>query len=132
MNIRQEPDIQQLLARMPDKVADTFSETQLVHLKTAIGSRKWGKHAIDCRGTLTFPFTHWRYYYVFLVGRNRRQLSDREQKISAFMMALTLLIFLVSCTLIGLLCLYLLKSLAGIDLFPGFSLGIWDYFKSSF
>jgi hypothetical protein len=131
-DIRKEPDIQNLLSRMPDKVAESFSDVQLVHLKTAIGSRKWGKHSLDCRGTMTLPFTRWRYYYVFLLGRNRRQLSEREQKISALMTALFVLAFLVTSTLLGLLCLYLLKSLAGIDLFPGFSLGIWDYFKNSF
>jgi hypothetical protein len=27
--------------------------------------------------------------------------------------------------------LYLLKSALGINLFPGFSLGLWDWFKQS-
>lgn len=132
IDIRQEPDIQNLLARMPQKVADSFSDTQLISLKTAIGSRKWGKHNIDLRGTLTLPFARWRYYYVFLLGRNRRSLSDREQRISALMTALIVLIFFALCTLMGLLCLYLLKSFAGIDIFPGFSFGVWDYFKNFF
>jgi hypothetical protein len=129
-DIRQELDIQNLLARMPTAVADSFSDIQLVHLKTAIGSRNWAKHSLDLRGTITFPFTRWRYYYVFLAGRNRRQLSEREQKISALMTAFILLIIISASIGLGLLCLYLLKSFSGIDIFPGLSLGIWDYFKT--
>lgn len=34
--------------------------------------------------------------------------------------------------LTGLLLLYLLKSALGIDLVPGFSLGIWGWFKDVF
>ena len=131
-DIRSEKDIQQLLSRMPKAVSDTFSDEQLTHLKTAIGGRQWGKHAFDVRGTFQFPFMRWRYYYVILFGRNRRQLSDRERRISTLVTTLLLIGFIGSCTLIGLLMLYLLKSFAGIDLFPGFSLGVWDYFKSEF
>ena len=131
-DIRLDPAIEHLLARMPEGIAQSFSDIQLLHIKTAIGSRQWGRHAVDIRGTLTFPFNRWHYYYVFLLGRNRRQLSDREQRISAFMTAVIVLLVLTACTSLGLLCLYLLKSFAGIDLFPGVSLGIWDYFKNHF
>ncbi|MGH1485347.1 MAG: hypothetical protein ACRBCI_03950 [Cellvibrionaceae bacterium] len=131
-DIRNDPDIKNLLSRMPVKVAESFSETQLLHLKTAVSSRKWGNHGVDFRGTLTFPFARWRYYYVILCGRNRRQLSDREHKISALMTALFVLLFLCISMVIGLLLLYLVKSFAGIDLFPGVSLGIWDYVKNNF
>ncbi len=132
MDIRKDPAIQNILSRMPAKVADSFSDIQLTHIKTAIGSRSWGHHAVDLRGTLTFPFSRWRFYYVFLLGRNRRQLSDREKRASAFMTAVILLIFISCSAMFGLLIIYLLKSYAGIDLFPGFSLGIWDYFKENF
>ncbi|MGH1440199.1 MAG: hypothetical protein ACRBBR_08830 [Cellvibrionaceae bacterium] len=128
-DIREEPEIKNLLSRMPQKVADSFSDIQLIHLKTAIGSRSWGKHPIDLRGTVTYPFARWHFYYVFLLGRNRRTLSNREQRISAFMTALFILALLVFSVALGLLTLYLAKSFMGIDLFPGFSLGIWDYFK---
>ena len=128
-NIRNEPDIQQLLARMPKSVSESLSDEQLTHLKTAIGSRNWGKHAIDLRGTCHIPFTRWRYYYVILFGRNRRQLSDRERRISALITSFIIIGFIGFATLMGLLILYLLKSFSGIDLFPGFSLGIWDEFK---
>lgn len=129
--IREEVDIKNLLARMPKEVADSFSDTQLIHLKTVIGGRTWSKHAIDQRGTFQLPFMRWRYYYVFLMGRNRRQLSDREKRISALMMATFVFTFLAASTLLGLLMIYLLKSFLGIDIFPNFSLGIWDYFRDN-
>lgn len=128
-DIRNEPAIQNILSRMPGDVADSFSDIQLIHLKTAIGSRSWGKHSIDVRGTFTYPFARWHIYYVLLLGRNRRSLSQRERKISAFATALFLLTILFTSVCLGLLTLYLAKSFAGIDLFPGFSFGIWDYFQ---
>ena len=131
-NIRLDPSIQNLLARMPEEIAQSFSDIQLIHIKTTVGSRKWGRHGLDCRGAFTFPFIQWHYYYVILLGRNRRQLSEREQQVSAFITAF--IVLMIACTGlgIGLLLLYLLKSFAGIDLFPGMSLGIWDQFKDLF
>lgn len=131
-NIRQEPDIQQLLSRMPVTIGNSFSDEQLIHLKTAVGSRSWGKHKIDFRGTFHIPFTPWRYYYVFLLGRNRRQLSNREKRISALVVTLFVMGFILFSALLGILVLYLIKSFAGIDIFPGFSFGVWDYFKANF
>ncbi len=128
-DIRQEQSIKTIMERMPDEVANSFTDLQLIHLKTAIGSRQWGKHPIDCRGTLTFPFFRWHLYYVLLLGRNRRRLSQRERAISSFFSAFLLSMFLLFCMLLGLLVLYLIKSAAGIDIFPNFSFGIWDYFK---
>ncbi len=63
------------------------------------------------------------------MGRTIRTLSRREQR--AYRLAATTFIslFIVIPTLFGLLVLYLIKSVAGIDLFPGFSLGIWSWFK---
>ncbi|MBX2807914.1 MAG: hypothetical protein KTR20_04710 [Cellvibrionaceae bacterium] len=128
-HIRDEPDIKKLLARMPETTATSFSDKQLMHLKTAIGSRHWATHKVDIRGTLHIPFTPWRYYYVILLGRNRRQLSQRERNVSALLNALIVLIFILSCSTLGLVFLYLLKSFVGIDIFPNFSLGLWDYVK---
>lgn len=128
-DIRQEPAIQNILSRMPNDVADSFSDIQLIHLKTAIGSRSWGKHPVDIRGTITYPFARWHLYYVVLLGRNRRRLSQREQRVSAFLSALILLIVLFGIAASALLALYLVKSYAGIDIFPNYSFGVWDYFR---
>ncbi len=125
-NIRADPFVQKLLSRMPDEVSDSFTEKQLTYLLTSLGSRRWGSHKIDLRTTV--GFFRWRYYFVFLFGRNRRELSRLEQRLSVVGKALLLTIAL----LFALLVVYLLKSAAGIDLFPGFSLGIWGWFKGEF
>ncbi len=122
--------LQPLLARLPGHVRDSFSEEQLAYLKLALGARKWGRHAIDWRPTIKW-FRH-RYYFVFLAGRDRRTLSRGERQIGLMLQAGFLTVLLTFSTLLGLLALYLAKSAAGIDLVPGFSLGIWSWFKSSF
>jgi len=129
-DIRLETDIQHLLSKMPDNIANSFNSEQLIHLKTAIGSRQWARHKVDLRGTFSLPFYRWRFYYVVLFGRNRRSLSSREKRISALTSAVFIMLFISFCTLLGLLVLYLAKSASGIDIFPNYSFGIWDYFKT--
>lgn len=128
--IEKHPSLKQLLSRMPDEIAASFSEKQLAHLVTAIGARKWGKHNIDLRGTFRLPFVKRRFYYVLLFGRNYRQLSRQEKQLSALATALITTLFIVLCSLLGLVLLYLIKSALGIDLIEGYSLGIWGWFKS--
>lgn len=119
-----------LMKRLPEDLQESFSQEQIDALKVAFGARKWGKHPVDVRGTINI--WTWRYYFVFLMGRNQRSLSRRERQISLIMKTFFTLIFLLFSTLLGLLVIYLIKSAAGIDLFPGFSLGIWGWFKGTF
>ena len=119
-----------LMKRLPEDLQDSFSKEQIDALKVAFGARKWGKHPVDIRGTVNI--WTWRYYFVFLMGRNQRSLSRRERQISLMMKTFFLFVFLMFSTVMGLLVIYLLKSAAGIDLFPGFSLGIWGWFKGTF
>lgn len=128
--IQDDPVIQRFLSRMPDEVANSFTEEQLSHIRNAIGAREWGRHKLDLRGTI--KVFKWRYYYVVLAGRNRRQLSDKEMRLAALINACLIAGFITIATLFGLLLLYLLKSALGINLFEGFSLGIWDWFKKTF
>lgn len=129
-DIKKDPAIQKLLTKMPSHMADSFTDEQLVQLKSAIGSREWGKHKIDVRGTFPVPFFKSRIYYVFLMGRNYRNLSRQEKVISAFTIAAFTFLFIVFSVLLGLLVLYLIKSALGIDIFKDFSFGIWDWFKT--
>jgi hypothetical protein len=117
-----------LKERLPDDLKDSFTPEQLSALKVAFGARKWGQHSVDLRGTLRL--WHWRYYFVFLAGRNRRDLSRREQQLSRMATAFALSLFLLFSVMLGLLVLYLVKSALGIDIFPNFSLGIWGWFKT--
>ena len=130
--ITEQPAIKKLLSRMPEEVANSFTDEQLTHLLTAVGSRGWGKHKVDFRGTFKLPFYQWRYYYVILAGRNYRELSRQEKRTSLLITAILSSVFIFFSVSLGLLVLYLIKSALGIDLFPGFSLGIWGWFKGTF
>ncbi|NVK56579.1 MAG: 3-phosphoshikimate 1-carboxyvinyltransferase [Alteromonadaceae bacterium] len=127
--VKDEAAIKNLLSRMPTSVATSFNEEQLIHLKLALAARKWGKHKVDIRGTFPVPFMRSRIYYVFLMGRNFRELSRREQVVSAFSVAVFITLFITFSVLMGLLVLYLIKSALGINIFKDFSFGIWDWFK---
>lgn len=125
-----DPAVKSLLDRMPSEVASSFTEEQLSHLHSALGARSWKKHSVDIRSTFPIPFAKSRIYFVLLMGRNRRELTRREKQISAFTFALFIAAFIGASTLFGLLVLYLIKSALGINLFKGFSLGIWGWFQN--
>lgn len=127
---RHDPFIAGLKERLPEELRETFTEEQLEALKLAFGTRSWGKHSVDLRGTV--KFWHRRYYFVFLAGRNYRQLSRLEQELSLLGKATVLAVILLACGLVGLLLLYLLKSALGIDIFPDYSFGVWTWFKGLF
>lgn len=128
-DIHQDPVITRLLEKMPKKVANSFDEEQLSHLRNAIGAREWGKHKVDVRGTV--KFFKWRYYYVILAGRNRRSLSEKEVKMARLVTASIIATFITFAVLLGLVVIYLVKSALGINLIDGWSLGLWDWFKAN-
>jgi len=127
-DIREDINIKSLLKRIPsDNIKDSFSDEQLENLKIALGARDWKTHPVDIR--FTIPFIGKQYYFVLIAGMSSR--SGRLQR-AIFRKAEILfvsIIFLV-VILVVLLILYLIKSMYGINLFDGFSLGIWDWFKS--
>ena len=116
-DIHQDPVITRLLEKMPKKVASSFNEEQLSHLRNAIGAREWGKHKLDVRGTV--KFFKWRYYYVILAGRNRRSLSEKEVKVARVLTASIVATFITFAVLLGLIIIYLIKSALGINLIDG-------------
>jgi hypothetical protein len=128
LDIRKDVFVTNLLRKIPAEHRDGFTDAQLQALKVALGARSGGAHAIDLRGTL--GIWRWRYYYGFLAGRNLRTLTRREE--AAFRLAEIgfLVGFLAFSTVLGLVALYLLKSFLGIDLIPGRSFGVWDWFKN--
>jgi len=128
--LKRDSGLKKLLERMPIEVQDSFTEEQLANLKIAVSARSWGKHAVDFRSTI--KFFRYRYYYVFVAGRNLRELSRAEKRLSLLVQACLLTIFLSFCAALGVLVLYLIKSALGIDIFPNFSFGVWDWFKSLF
>lgn len=118
-DIRQEPAIQKLLARMPEQVQQSFTETQLSHLHLALGARESAKHKFDLRGT--FGLGRWRYYYVMLAGRYSVK-EQRSRKARLFLRFVLLFSIIVGSVL-----LYLFKSALGVDMFSEFSLGLWGW-----
>ena len=125
-SIRKDPDIMSLLSRLPQETASLLTDTQLSHLKVAIGSGQYRKHKVGLRGTLPVPFFTYRIYFVLLMGRNIRSLSRQEKSIAVTSMLLLTVIFLVFSTTLGLVIIYVLKSALGINLLEGYSLGLWD------
>ncbi|MCG6508060.1 hypothetical protein K6U15_15045, partial [Vibrio parahaemolyticus] len=52
-----------------------------------------------------------------------------ESKLANFIVTSAILVGLLALLGLSFLALYLLKSAMGIDIFPNYSLGIWDWFK---
>ena len=121
--IKEEPNVQHMLERMPKDVANSFTDDQLFHLNTALAGR--GSHKVDVRGTIGLLRS--RYYFVLLAGRDKRDLSRTESRIGKLVMAAVIALFLCVSLVLGLVLLYILKSWLGINLFEGFSLGLWDW-----
>ena len=128
--IKHDPFITKLLEKIPSSHRDSFSSDQLLALKAALGARSWGKHKVDLRGTLRF--WRWQYYFVFLFGLNSRDLTRREQDLTLMAKAIGISLFILFSVITGLLFIYLIKSAMGIDLFPNFHLGVWDWFIANF
>ncbi|WP_120993996.1 3-phosphoshikimate 1-carboxyvinyltransferase [Stutzerimonas urumqiensis] len=126
-DVRDDAFVEGLKARLPTHLRDSFTTEQLDALRVAFGARKWGSHAIDWRGTISL--WQWRYYFVLLLGRNRRERTRRQQDLTLLAKAIGATAFLAFSLMVGLLALYLLKSALGINIFPNFSFGIWDWFR---
>tara|TARA_Y100001949_G_C15883054_1_gene284676 strand:+ start:208 stop:639 length:432 start_codon:yes stop_codon:yes gene_type:complete len=125
-DIHQDPTIRHVLDRMPDDVAESFSDEQLMHLRNAIGARNWGHHSLDWRGTFGLPFSRWRWYYVILMGKNRRT-GNHGDTVSKGFARLIAVVFMLFSMMLGLVLLYLVKSFLGIDLFEDYHLGLWHW-----
>jgi hypothetical protein len=129
--IRKDPDIMNLLSRLPKETAGSLTDVQLQHLKIAYGSGQFRKHKVDIRGTFPVPFYPSRIYFVLLMGRNIRSLSRQEQSIAMLNILIMVSVFLALSTALGLIILYLIKSALGINLLDGYSLGVWTWVKQA-
>jgi hypothetical protein len=107
-------------------VAAELTATQRKAIEQALRIMSEGKvHAINVN--TVFGLGRWRCYLVLLVGRDRRHSSHESGLWFHLQVLLTSLLLLLGLTgtLFG---FYLIKSALGIDLFPHFSLGLWDWF----
>lgn len=117
----------EVLARFPQEVLSTFSEHQKYHISHVLGDHFGKQHKVDLRGTFPVPFLPSKVYFVFLMGRDIRQLSRHEQNMAIFTIILLVILGLSISIMLGLIVLYVAKSALGINLFDEFSLGIWSY-----
>lgn len=119
--------LKQFLTKIPEPVRQSFNHEQLDALRLAFGAEPWAEHPVDFRDS--FKLWRWRFYFVFVAGRDMRQLSTRRYKMMRRTEIIFLALYLLTSTLLGILALYLLKSALGIDIFPHFSFGIWGWFQ---
>lgn len=129
---KEDPAVQNLLKRMPEGIANSFSTEQLIGLRHSLGIRGGRAHSIDIRPTLKLPFVPWSFYFVFLLGKDKRRISENEKLVAVALFLLVLLLFGFGLFAVCLIILYLVKSALGIDLFEGYSTGFWDWFKETF
>jgi hypothetical protein len=126
-SLNHDPFVIGLKQRLPEHLRESFSDQQLDGLRSAFATRSWARHKVDLRGT----FRLWsnQYYFVFVGGRNKRNLSRGQRSVSLAAKAGAITLFLLFCVMVGLVALYLIKSALGINLLPNYSLGLWDWFK---
>jgi hypothetical protein len=66
------------LSRVSARIGGTFSDEQLMAIKTVFGAEHWDGHAVDLRFTTLLPFRRW--YFVILGGPERRIQIRPENK----------------------------------------------------
>jgi len=125
--------VRKFASSMPAHIAESFSDAQLRAIIRAYGVRSWGRHTIDIRFTL--PVLARTYYFVMLGGidkrprsRNRAERHSHPLATLGNMLFLLFVLLLLVCFVLG--AFYVLKSAFGLNVAPGFSLGIWDSLTS--
>ncbi|SMF54620.1 hypothetical protein SAMN02745866_03473 [Alteromonadaceae bacterium Bs31] len=122
---------QHVMSSIDPLVFKSLNLHQLREIRAAISANApFRRHAVDVRGTLPLYFS--RYYFVFLMGKDRR-VATRDKELQRVVLArgFSLLFFIYITILLAiplfLLLLYGLKVLLGIDLFPAFHLkDLWQ------
>ena len=129
-DIRKDPSIKSLLARLPGDLQGSFSDDQLEGLKVAIGNRDWKIHPVDIR--TSFGLFGKRYYMVFVAGRSRRGAGRLQKmifrKAEVFFISFIIMLIIIAATFL----LYILKSAMGLDVVSGQSFGVWDWVQALF
>ena len=125
--------VRKFAGSMPAHIAVTFSDAQLRAIIRIYGVHRWCRHAIDIRFTL--PVLAHTYYFVFLAGIDKRPRSRNRAARHLHPLATLgnfFFHFFALLLLAGFVfgALYVLKSAFGLNIAPGFSLGIWDSIQS--
>ena len=127
--IEVDPFTDNIIHRIDPKIRDTLSTTQVTAIIAAIRNPEKIR-PIDIRGIIPLYFA--RYFFVLLIGRDKRAVMEREEHMrrkKASWLGGILFALLVSLPFLLLLFvfLYLLKYFAGVDIVPDFHL--WEIFE---
>ena len=119
--------LERFASMVPADVAKSFSDGQHAAIVAAFGARRWRRHAVDLR--LLVPLFGHSYYFVLLAGGERRSAARRLRDrllypIATAGNAFVAFFFFAAILFSVLAVLYVLKSLLGINLLPGMSLGL--------
>ncbi|MBW4630456.1 MAG: hypothetical protein KME30_00715 [Iphinoe sp. HA4291-MV1] len=77
-----DPVFDQLFAKIPSEITDTFTKEQLEAIKKVFGSRNWTRHPLDLRVSLPIP--RQRFYLVLLAGPERRSKQRLQSEKSVY------------------------------------------------
>ena len=77
-----DPVFDQLFAKIPPEITDTFTEEQLEAIKKAFSSRNWARHPLDLR--VSVPIPGLRFYLVLLAGSERRSKQRLQYQRSVY------------------------------------------------
>jgi len=122
---------QHIMSNIPPEVFSSLNIVQIQAIESAISrNAPFRKHPVDLRGRLSLFFV--RFYFVILIGRDRRGFSrNKEDARRAMARSLSLATFLYAliCMVapVMFLAIYLLKTFLGIDIFPDHHLS--DFFS---
>jgi len=127
--IEVDPFTDNIIRRIDPKIRDTLSTTQVTAIIAAIRNPEKIR-PIDIRGIIPLYFA--RYFFVLLIGRDKRAVMEREEHMrrkKASWLGGILFALLVSLPFLLLLFvfLYLLKYFSGVDIVPDFHL--WEIFE---
>ena len=116
---------------MSDDVLLSFTPEQKQEIeKSIIKNTSGSDHCIDLRPVIGFG--KWRYYTVFIVGKDRRYQTRKRASLSLLVKSLLILFSCIGLFMFAILTMYLIKSALGIDIFKHFSFGVWDAFRNTF
>ncbi|MCD9536192.1 3-phosphoshikimate 1-carboxyvinyltransferase [Photobacterium carnosum] len=127
----QQDVIDRVINTIPTEVLNSFDHKQLAAIKKSVAINSgYNDHYVDFRPVIGIG--RWRYYAVFLLGKDRRKAPRHQMTITTIIKAIHIVFGLCVIFTSAVLVLYLIKSALGIDIFKHFSFGIWDYFKLHF
>lgn len=118
----EDPFTAAVVRRLGNDILLSLTEEQRQRMMKAIyDSRPLKEHPLDLRGVV--PFFFWRFYYVLLMGRDRRTTTsrietERRRRARFIEDAIHAVVLLWHVVFVLAVVLYLVKSALGINLMP--------------